>query len=332
MIQTAAVPALSTYHWLGIPIAVAGAVLLALGTLLQHKAVEGQPAARGRAAGSMGGGRLQAFLRKPVWLGGTAMLGAAILLQLTSLRFSPLIVVQPIGAVALVVTTLATARTTRRSPGRRALTSVALCVGGVGTFVAVAAVSAQEVEISDRHLITILAALGVVLAALGTGFGLWRRNWGAIVFTGGAGILFGFVAALAKSVIARLFQGDFEWLSLTCLAGLLIAALSGTFLVQNAHARGTPELVVAGLTVIDPLVAVALGITILREADTAPPLAFAAFGLAGATAVAGVILLATVKTKQHHAAIRTGTGDDSARISMPDTESRSERAAEQKSR
>jgi drug/metabolite transporter (DMT)-like permease len=295
MIQALAVPALSSLHWLGIPIAVAGAVLLALGTLFQHKAVEDEGPAAGRAAGSMGGGRLQALLRKPAWLAGTVMLGAAILLQLTSLRFSPLIVVQPIGAVALVVTTLATARMTRRSPGRRALTSVALCIVGVGVFVAVAAVSAQDVEISDRHLITILALLAGVLAALGTGFGLWRHRWGAVVFTAGAGILFGFVAALAKTVIARLFQGNFEWLSLICLAGLAAAALFGTFLVQNAHTRGTPELVVAGLTVIDPLIAVTLGITVLGEADTAPPLAFLGFGLAGVTAVAGVILVATVK-------------------------------------
>ena len=116
-----------------------------------------------------------------------------------------------------------------------------------------------------------------------------------MVFTAGAGILFGFVAALAKTVIARLFQGDFEWLSLTCLAGLVVAALAGSFLVQNAHSRGTPELVVAGLTVIDPLVAVAIGITILGEADAAPPLAIVLFLVSGAIAIAGVILLATVK-------------------------------------
>lgn len=296
MIHTVAVPALSSYHWLGIPIAVVGAVLLALGTLFQHKAVETQGPVKGRAAVSMGGGRLQALLRRPVWLVGTAMLGAAVLLQLISLRFSPLIVVQPIGAVALVATTLATAKMTRRSPGRRALTSVALCIVGVGVFVVVAAVSAQDVEISDRHLVTILVLLGVVLAAVGTGYGLWRRRWGAVVFTAGAGILFGFVAALAKTVIARLFQGNFEWLSIICLTGLIIAALSGSFLVQNAHTRGTPELVVAGLTVIDPLVAVTIGITVLGEADTAPPQALIAFLLAGATAVAGVILLATVRT------------------------------------
>lgn len=295
MIQAAAVSALTTYHWLGIPIAATGAVLLALGTLFQHRAVEDQPAASGRAPGSMGGGRLQALLRKPVWLAGTAMLGAAILLQLTSLRFSPLIVVQPIGAVALVVTTLVTARMTRRPPGRRVLTAVGLCVGGVGLFVTVAALSAQDVEISDRHLVTILLVLAAVLVGVAVAFALWRHRAGAVFFTAGAGILFGFVAALAKTVIGRLFQGDFEWLSLTCLAGLVIAALAGSFLVQNAHTRGTPELVVAGLTVIDPLVAVAIGVTILGEADSAPLTAIVLFLLSGATAVAGVFLLAGVK-------------------------------------
>jgi hypothetical protein len=165
----------------------------------------------------------------------------------------------------------------------------------VGVFVAVAALSAEDVEVSDRHLITILIVLAVVLAGVAVAFALWRHRSGAVVFTAGAGILFGFVAALAKTVIARLFQVDFEWLSLTCLAGLLIAALAGSFLVQNAHTRGTPELVVAGLTVIDPLVAVAIGITILGEADAAPPLAIVLFLLSGATAVAGVFLLANVK-------------------------------------
>lgn len=295
MIQAASVSALTSYHWLGISIAVAGAILLALGTLFQHRAVEDQPAATGRAVGSMGGGRLQALIRNPKWLAGTAMLGGAILLQLTSLRFSPLIVVQPIGAVALVVTTLATARITGRSPGRRSLTAVGLCMGGVGVFVTVAALSAQDVEISDRHLVTILIVLATVLACVAVAFMLWRHRAGAVVFTAGAGILFGFVAALAKTVIARLFQGDFEWLSLTCLAGLAVAGLAGSFLVQNAHSRGTPELVVAGLTVIDPLVAVAIGVTILGEADTAPAPAIVLFILSGATAIAGVFLLAGVK-------------------------------------
>jgi hypothetical protein len=172
--------------------------------------------------------------------------------------------------------------------------------GGVAAFVTVAALSAQDAQITDHHLVTILILLGIILALLGAGFALWHRRWKAIAYTVGAGVQFGFVAALAKTVIARILQGDFEWLSLTCLAGLGAAAGFGAYLVQNAHTRGSSELVVAGLTVVDPLVAVTIGIAVLGEAASAPALAFAGFVLAGAVAVAGVISLATVHTRGVH--------------------------------
>ncbi|AMM32942.1 multidrug DMT transporter permease [Sinomonas atrocyanea] len=300
MVAAAAERALTSYHWLGIPIALLGAVLLSLGTLFQHRGVDDSAGPPGRGRGGMGGGRLQRLVRRPAWLAGTGMLAAAVVLQLTSLRFSPLIVVQPLGAFALVVTTLATARMTRAVPGRRTVVSVLLCVAGVAGFVTVAALSAQDAPISDHHLVTILILLGIVLALLGAGFALFHRRWNAIAYTVGAGVQFGFVAALAKTVIARILQGDFEWLSLTCLAGLAAAAGFGAYLVQNAHTRGSSELVVAGLTVVDPLVAVTIGITVLGEADTAPPAAFAGFILAGAVAVAGVASLATVHVRGVH--------------------------------
>ncbi|GGI01525.1 hypothetical protein ACFFGR_22430 [Arthrobacter liuii] len=41
-----------------------------------------------------------------------------------------------------------------------------------------------------------------------------------------------------------------------------------------------------------------IGIPVLGEADTAPPAAIPAFILAGATAIAGVILLSTVKKQE----------------------------------
>jgi hypothetical protein len=106
-----------------------------------------------------------------------------------------------------------------------------------------------------------------------------------------AGVLYGFVATLAKAVIGRIVQGDLEWLVLAGLAGLGIALALGASLVQKAHAGGSNELVVAGLTVIDPLVAVTLAITVLGEAANAPPLAFIGFLGAGAAAVAGVWIM-----------------------------------------
>ena len=75
------------------------------------------------------------------------------------------------------------------------------------------------------------------------------------------------------------------------LLGLVAAAVLGMYFVQTAYASGSPELVVAGLTVIDPLVGVSIGIIVLGEAASAPWWADVAFVLAGAIAVYGVIRL-----------------------------------------
>lgn len=272
----------SSTHWFGIPMALVGATLLALGTIRQGQGVEAH------------GGRetaLRVLMQRRVWLVGTALLGGAILFQLAALRFSPLMVVQPIGAAALVVTVLANARRARTPPGRKQVVAILLCVAGIAAFVGIASVSAQDVEINDSHLRTILTFLAFAVAA-----GLLvsvrnRRRPSAILSTATAGVLYGFVATLVKAVLGRIVQGNFAWLSFTGLAGLAIAFVLGARLVQKAHAAGSDELVVAGLTVVDPMTAVVLGITVLGEADAAPPEAFGGFLLAGGTAVAGVWLV-----------------------------------------
>ncbi|MGY3565126.1 multidrug DMT transporter permease [Sinomonas sp. RB5] len=279
----------SSTHWFGIPIALLGAVFLALGTIYQGRGV-GAHATRETS--------LRALVRRPVWLAGSAMLGAAVLLQLAALRFSPLMVVQPIGAAALVVTALVNARAASRAPGRRQTAAILLSVVGIAAFVAVAAVSAQDVEISDTHLRTILVLLAVAVAAALAVGARTRTHPSATLSTAAAGVLYGFVATLVKAVIGRLVQGDFAWLSLVGVAGLGVAVVVGARLVQKAHAGGSDELVVAGLTVVDPMTAVSLGIVVLGEADAAPPASFAGFLAAGAAAVVGVWLLA--KSQEHH--------------------------------
>ena len=49
---------------------------------------------------------------------------------------------------------------------------------------------------------------------------------------------------------------------------------------------------IAGLTVVDPIVAIIIGLAVLHEADGAPFGAYIGFAAAGALAVTGVFLLA----------------------------------------
>src|SRR5664279_2667194 len=295
-----AVISLTPVQALGIPVALVGAVFLAIGSQLQQHGVA-KVESRGSGGPRVGlrVGELLALARRPSWLFGTFLLGLAVVFQLFSLYLAPLTVVQPLGAVALVITLLVNARVTKKRLDAAAVHAVLLCVLGVGTFVALAAMTTTTVPIQDTQLVIVVAVLSVVLATFGIGFGVLRQSLPRLFYVVGAGILFGFVATLAKVLITRVqtilatgFHLVFaDWLTVVCFVGLVAAALLGSYFVQTAYSTGSPSLVVAGLTVIDPLVGVTIGIVVLGEAAAAPWWASIVFALAGLVAVLGVYRL-----------------------------------------
>ncbi|HSP76045.1 MAG TPA: DMT family transporter [Cryobacterium sp.] len=288
----AAEVAINPRQAIGIPLALVGAVFLSLGAQFQHRGVTKVEAKTAEVTGGLNPRQLMLLLSRPSWVFGTIMLGLAIAFQLSSLAFAPIIMVQPLGAVALVITSILNARITRVPVNRASKIAIAMCVGGVALFVTVAAFTAVDKPVTDEKLITILVILGVVLAVFGVAFVKLRTRFKAIFYIVGAGVLYGFVATLAKVVINRTQNGNFEWLTLTCVIGLLLAAALGAYFVQTAYASGPPDLVIAGLTVIDPMIAVGIGIVVLGEIEQAPPWAAVAFLVAGVIAIVGVFLLA----------------------------------------
>lgn len=107
-------------------------------------------------------------------------------------------------------------------------------------------------------------------------------------------MLYGFVASLAKVVLLRIDQSDFDWLTLLAVAALLAATALGGWFVQNAYASGPPDLVIAGLTVVDPAVAIMIAIVILGEASEAGVFQIIGFVASGIVASVGVVMLARV--------------------------------------
>lgn len=276
---------------LGIFIALVGAVFMSVGAQLQHRGVVKVEKLSVHTDSGLSLKQLGQLIARPSWVLGTTMLGLAILLQLISLSLAPLIVVQPLGAVALVITAIINARVTHRHLNRMSIIAVVMCVGGVGLFVTIAAFTAVDKPVQTDDLTVILLILAGVLLLFAAAFVLLRKRFKALFYILGAGVLYGFVATLAKVVINRVQNGNFEWLTFLCLLGLLLAASLGAYFVQNAYSSGPPDLVIAGLTVVDPLVAVTIGILVLGEASQAPFWALILFGVAGAIAVTGVYLL-----------------------------------------
>lgn len=289
------------HTWIGIVLALLSGVALSLGTQLQHRGVavvDERENAGARQGFTLG--HIRGLLRRPTWLVGTVLLGLAVVLQLVSLWFAPLSVVQPLGAIALVITAIVNARLTRTRLTARAITAIVLCVGGIGLFVTIAAMFAHLRPVTTSELLTVLVALGALLAVWAVLYVFFRKTPRPLFYIIAAGTLFGFLATLAKVVIGRIQTlidsgwqfGTEEWLTIGCIAALIAATVLGGWFVQNAHMYGPPDLVVAGLTVIDPIVAVSIGALVLGETAGAPGWATLVMLATGIVAVVGVFLLA----------------------------------------
>jgi drug/metabolite transporter (DMT)-like permease len=290
---------------LAIFLAVLAAVALAFGAQFQNDAVTDKASMPSKKTAKIGRGSLSvkqlfSLLAKPKWLSGTAFMAIGIGLQLAALSLAPLIVVQPVGAIALVITSLLNAKVTKTRLNRGTIFAVALCTLGIASFVAMASGVANETVLNDDRLREVLSVLAAILVIFTVLFFTLGRQAKALTYVIGAGVLYGFVATLAKVVIQRIYQSQFEWLTTLCLIALIGAVLLGSWFVQNAYSSGPPDLVIAGLTVIDPLVAVSIGIVILGEATSASLPVIIGFSLSAIVAVIGVFLLSKVHPELTH--------------------------------
>jgi hypothetical protein len=281
----------------GVVAALLGAVLLALGAQFQGRGV------RSVDGGDDGGYGLRRVLRlfaSGGWLLGSGFLTLAVLLQLVGLLLAPLPVVQPLGVLSLVITALLERRLSHARIQRRGMIGIAVCIVGTIAFVVTASVATRSEAASPAVVLPVLVLVGGVLLVLLVGYATLRDRLPSIAFTVSAGICFGFVVTLMKVVLDRsavavqhggLIDPTTPFTVLV-LAGAAAAGLAGISLVQRAYAAGSADLVVAALTVVDPLVAVTLGIVLLGQARGAPIWSFPAFAVAEAVAVAGVVLMA----------------------------------------
>jgi hypothetical protein len=279
---------------LAIVLAVLAAVALAFGAQFQNQAVSTSREKHIQPKVSLSLRELINLLIKPRWVSGTSLMFLAMLLQLGALSLAPLIVVQPIGAIALVITSLLNARFTKTKLNRATMLAIGLSTFGVGGFVVTASQVAAQVELTDENLLRVLLLFVIILVSFAALFFIFGKKAQALTYILGAGVLYGFVATLAKVTIQRLYQMDYDILTLIAVVSMIGAVLMGGWFVQNAYASGPPDLVIAGLTVIDPIVAIAIAIGILGEAQQATLGSGSLFSAFGLLAICGVYLLSKV--------------------------------------
>lgn len=269
----------------GILFALLAAVGLAVGTELQHRGVRAQ----GSSSSPTSVSGFRALLGQPVWLLGALLIGISIVLQLSSLLLANLAVVQPLGAIGLLVSAYLQARRTRRRLSREKRIGIALCMAGIAAFVVIAIVVGRPEVVTAASLAGVLITLVILL---GAAILLLRVRRTALATALAAAVMFGFVATLAQIVLTDLLKNGIGPVPIAAGAGLAAAGIAGSLWVQKAHSQGSSTLVLAGLTVIDPLTGVVL--TSVFFGTLAGASGGGVFGMliAGIVATSGVLLVA----------------------------------------
>lgn len=313
-----------TGHLPAIVLAILASICFAGAAVLQHRAV----AAHSEDAhnddtdtdpgATLSLKSLREVTRRPGWLAGLALAVGGTTMHAIALVLAPLSIVQPIGVLAVPIAVVLSVMRTKNKPAPGVLVGVALSVAGVAAFVAIAAGTAVSSPAPDGATLLaglVVAGLVVALGALGI---TSRTAWVRCIACATAGaVAFGLVSALLRAVSQSVTTGLTGLLDppvLAALVGIVAAVVVGGWLVQQAFAVGAPEVVVACLTVVDPIVAVVLGVVLLGEGARTPTQSWLLLLGAAAAAATGVVALAS-----HHpdAAGRSGGNDDHGAAGRP---------------
>ncbi|HEY0815820.1 MAG TPA: hypothetical protein VGE11_21305 [Pseudonocardia sp.] len=274
--------------------ALLAAVLFAVSAVAQNTAVA-DVVRRGRSQ-TIGGAQFRRLARSRTWLGGVSLAAIASVVHAGALVLAPVAVVQPIGVLSVPFAVVLAATRTRIRPPAVVWAAVALCLGAVVGFVVLAEIGLRTAP-APRFVDVLVAVLGT--GALAGALALWagrRSGWLRCAgFAASGATAFGLVSALMRLIALHLSTGvnDLDDVGVWLPAiGIALALAVGGWAVQQAHAAGAPAVVVGCMTVIDPLVAVVLGIMILGEgsgttlATAGGLIAFALLGLGAALLLA----------------------------------------------
>jgi drug/metabolite transporter (DMT)-like permease len=248
------------------------------------------------------------LLRRPVWFLGILCMILGFVFQVAALRVGSLSVVQPVIATELVIVFGVIALHDPHRVHLRDWIAAAGMVVGLGAFLALARPQGGRPHasmslwalagLSTFALAGILAALAYLPGRRGLKPGAGRK---AALLGIAAAVGFGFVAAVVKELSGHLSQGPtgvfLNWSPYV----LILSGAAAMFLASNAFQAGSLAASQPGLTIVDPLVAGALGVVLFGERLRHNPLILSGELLALAVVVASVIMLSRSPLVQEEA-------------------------------
>ncbi|MEU5116583.1 DMT family transporter [Streptomyces longwoodensis] len=232
-------------------------------------------------------------LRRPGWWAALALNGLGGLLHVVALAYGPLSLVQPLGALTIVFALPMAALLVGRRAGATAWRGAIMAtVGLAGLLSLVGASDAQSLSGAQRVFVALVTG-GAVVALMVAGRAAHRHPAvRSVLLATGSGIAFGMSSVFTKTVAVD-WSGGVTASDLPSLAVIGVFATAGVLLSQASYKDAGLAAPLATLTVVNPVVAAVVGITMFGETfrygTTGTALALSCAVVAGG----GLILLTT---------------------------------------
>ncbi|MGA4838599.1 DMT family transporter [Streptomyces sp. G45] len=213
-----------------------------------------------RVAGT--GRRMLRLLASGAWWASVGLNAAAALLHVAALKYGPLTLVQPLGALTLVAAVPLGARLAGRRVTRLEWRGTGLTLIGLGALLLTATGPAPDDVLSLPEAVTVAAVTAAVIGLLsrpGTRPGLRHAT--------ASGFASGVASALTQTVTVAATDRSGPLLSAqVVVVALLVAAFAvgGLLLSQTAY-RGGLGAPLAVVTLANPVAAAAIGVALLGE-------------------------------------------------------------------
>ncbi|MFI1507031.1 DMT family transporter [Streptomyces sp. NPDC020597] len=257
-------------------------------------------------------------LRRPGWWAAVALNGLGGLLHVVALAYGPLSLVQPLGALTIVFALPMAALFVGRRAGATAWRGAIMAtVGLAGLLSLVGAADAQSLSTAQRITVAVITA-GAVVTLMIAGRAAHRHPVvRSVLLATASGIAFGMSSVFTKTVAVDWTDGVSS-ADIPSLAVIGVLATAGMLLSQASYRGAGLAAPLATLTVINPVVAAAVGITMFgetfRHGTTGTVLALGC----AVVAAGGLILLTTERLQTTHAQPEPATAGVPAARTRPD--------------
>jgi hypothetical protein len=215
---------------------------------------------------ALGAGMLASLAKRPVWLAGILADVAGFGVQAAALAVGSLLLVQPLLVTTLLFALPMAARMAHRNlTGREWLWSTILILSLVLFIVMGEPTKGLDQPSFRAWLPTILIIVPLVAGCVFGASGLPHGTKRSLVLAIAAGALLGVSAPLTKTAIHGFDAGILSGLRAWEFWAMALTASLGTFWQQSSYQAGDVQTSLPAVTVLKPIIAMALGLTIYEE-------------------------------------------------------------------